>query len=215
MANQWFRMYAEFANDPKVQRLSEIVQRRFIMLLCMKCNGDETLHDDDIVFLLRVSPDEWVETKSILRSKNLIDENNNPVNWAKRQYVSDSSTTRVRACRERKKQNSTSETQMEHEDETRCNVSETPQTRTRPDQNITDQTRARNGFEKNGFGGLVGRFELTEDTLEKLPSVAPGWNAQRLLELYEPHRVKMGRADHPQAAFIGWAKSFTKGMRPS
>ena len=29
----WFRMYAEFATDPKVQMLSEADQRRYIMLL--------------------------------------------------------------------------------------------------------------------------------------------------------------------------------------
>ena len=43
MANQWFRLYAEFAHDPKVQMLSEVDQRRYIMLLCMRCNGDVTL----------------------------------------------------------------------------------------------------------------------------------------------------------------------------
>lgn len=215
MANQWFRMYAEFANDPKVQRLSEVVQRRFVMLLCMKCNGDATLQDGDIVFQLRVSEDEWGETKSILLAKKLIDENNNPVNWDKRQYVSDSSTQRSRDCRERKKQNNQEETSPQHRDATNGNVAATVQTRTRPEQIHNKPDQSENGFEKNGFGGLVGKFELEESTLEKLPSVAPGWNAQRLLELYEPHRKKMGRADHPQAAFIGWAKNFTKGMRPS
>ena len=44
-SQQWFRFYAEFATDPKVQMLSEQDQRRFIMLLCLRCsNGDVTLH---------------------------------------------------------------------------------------------------------------------------------------------------------------------------
>ena len=57
--NQWFRLYSEFATDPKVQMMSEADQRRFIMLLCMRCsNGDETLHDDEIAFQLRISEEE-------------------------------------------------------------------------------------------------------------------------------------------------------------
>ena len=43
MANPWFRLYSEFATDPKVQMMSESYQRRFIMLLCIRCNGDVTL----------------------------------------------------------------------------------------------------------------------------------------------------------------------------
>ena len=113
MANAWFRMYAEFINDPKVQMLSETVQRRFIMLLCLRCsNGDETLQDEDVTFQLRISSDEWLSTKQILLSKCLITADNKPTAWNKRQFVSDSSTPRVAAHRELKKQ--------------QCNVSETP-----------------------------------------------------------------------------------------
>lgn len=100
----WFRMYSEFATDPKVQMLSETDQRRFIMLLCLRCgNGDVTLHDDEIAFQLRISNDEWAATKAVLVSKGLIDNESSPVSWDKRQYVSDSSAARVRAHRERKK----------------------------------------------------------------------------------------------------------------
>lgn len=100
----WFRMYSEFATDPKVQMLSESVQRRFIMLLCLRCgNGDVTLHDDEIAFQLRISNDDWLATKAVLVSKGLIDDDSSPLAWDKRQYVSDSSAARVRAHRERKK----------------------------------------------------------------------------------------------------------------
>lgn len=102
---QWFRMYAEFANDPKVQMLSEVDQRRYVMLLCLRCsNGDVTLHETEVAFQLRISDDEWSKTKEVLLAKNLIDESNSPVGWDKRQYVSDSSAARVRAHRERKKE---------------------------------------------------------------------------------------------------------------
>lgn len=60
MANPWFRMYAEFATDPKVQMMSEADQRRFVMLLCLRCSNDDvTLHDDEVAFQLRISNDEW------------------------------------------------------------------------------------------------------------------------------------------------------------
>ncbi|NMF98407.1 hypothetical protein GPA27_13530 [Aromatoleum toluolicum] len=100
----WFRLYGEFATDPKVQMLSEADQRRYIMLLCLKCsNGDVTLHDEEVAFQLRISGDEWSRTKGVLQAKGLIDENACPVAWDKRQFRSDSSAARVAAHRERKK----------------------------------------------------------------------------------------------------------------
>lgn len=101
----WFRMYAEFATDPKVQMLSEVEQRRFVMLLCLRCsNGDVTVSDDEIAFQLRISSDDAKATKAVLVGKGLIDEAWQPTNWQKRQQPSDSSKSRVSAHRERKKQ---------------------------------------------------------------------------------------------------------------
>lgn len=112
MANQWFRMYHEFATDPKVQMLSEADQRRFVMLLCLKCcNGDVTLQDEEAAFQLRISNEEFAQTKQLLIEKGLIDETLTPTAWDKRQYASDSSAARVRKHREKKKQG--------------CNVTET------------------------------------------------------------------------------------------
>lgn len=105
MSNPWFRMYHEFATDPKVQMLSEADQRRYVMLLCLRCSNEGvTLHDDEVAFLLRISNEEWQATKVVLLAKNLIDEDNLPVNWDKRQFKSDNSTERVRRCRKRKKE---------------------------------------------------------------------------------------------------------------
>jgi hypothetical protein len=98
-------MYAEFAFDAKVQRLSEAFQRRFVMLLCLRCaNGDVTMCDGDVTFHLRISDEEWNETKRVLIEKNMIDADNNIVHYAARQYVSDSSTERTRKYRDNKKQ---------------------------------------------------------------------------------------------------------------
>tara|TARA_R110000803_G_scaffold54076_2_gene110656 strand:- start:80 stop:742 length:663 start_codon:yes stop_codon:yes gene_type:complete len=112
-------MYHEFATDPKVQMLSEVDQRRFIMLLCLKCcNGDVTLQCNEIAFQLRVTEAEWQATKARLIDKGLIDEDGKPEAWDKRQYVSDSSAERVRKHRENKKRYS-------NVTETKCNAVDT------------------------------------------------------------------------------------------
>lgn len=113
MANPWFRMYAEFATDPKVQMMSEADQRRFIMVLCIRCSNDDvTLHDEEVAFQLRISNEEWLKTKAVFLAKNLINEDNTPTAWDKRQFASDSSAERVAKHRAKKKRE--------------CNVTETP-----------------------------------------------------------------------------------------
>lgn len=98
-------MYAEFATDPKVQMLSEIDQRRFLMILCLRCcNGDVTLQDTEVAFQLRVTPDEYAKTKVILTEKGLVGSDNKPTSWDKRQMRSDTSNERVSRFREKLKQ---------------------------------------------------------------------------------------------------------------
>ena len=102
MANPWFRMYSEFAFDHKLQMMTEAEQRRFVMLLCLRCsNGDVTLHDTQIAFQLRISEQDWQATKSVFIAHKLIDSKNNVMNWDKRQFISDSSRERVARYRER------------------------------------------------------------------------------------------------------------------
>ena len=127
MANQWFRLYSEFAHDPKVQMLSEVNQRRLIMLFCIRCNGTVTLQDEQVAFQLRISMDEWLTSKATFIDKNFINNDNEVLNWDKRQFVSDSSAERVAKHRERMKQSS--------------NVTVTPpeQNRTDTEHNITEQ----------------------------------------------------------------------------
>lgn len=104
----WFRMYGEFATDPKVQMLTEAMQRRLVMLFCLECsNGIETFHvterETSIAFALRVSAEEIAATKTLFMAKGFINDDWTLCNWSKRQYVSDSSTARVKAHREKKK----------------------------------------------------------------------------------------------------------------
>jgi hypothetical protein len=107
MANPWFRMYSEFADDSKVQMLSEVDQRRLVMIFCLQCKEHlGTLHETEIAFHLRIMPLELQASKEIFIEKGFIDEKWNVLNWNRRQFLSDSSTDRVRKFR-RKKQDET------------------------------------------------------------------------------------------------------------
>jgi hypothetical protein len=104
MANPWFRMYSEFATDAKVQSMSEAMQRRLMMLFCLRCsNALATLQEDELAFALRLSDEDLAETKTLFVRKGFVDEAWNVRNWDKRQFVSDSSTERSRKHREGKK----------------------------------------------------------------------------------------------------------------
>lgn len=96
MSNPWFRMYSEFSHDPKVQTMSEAMQRRYTMVMCMRCSNDlVTLHETDIAFYLRISEQDLAETKALFITKGFIDSGWNLLNWEKRQMLSDTSNARV------------------------------------------------------------------------------------------------------------------------
>jgi hypothetical protein len=100
--NPWFRMYSEIADDPKVQMMPEAMQRRLVMLMCLKCKGRlGKLSDMEIAFELRIPFPEASETKVLFLTQGFIDEKWDLVNWNKRQFISDSSTDRTRRYRER------------------------------------------------------------------------------------------------------------------
>lgn len=143
MANSWFRLYSEFATDPKVQMLSESDQRRLIMLFCFRCNDNVTLHDEEVTFLLRISNDEWQQTKALFIAKGFINSDNEILNWDKRQFTSDTSKNRVAAYRERKKQESNDNVTLQKRN---SNAIDTEQI-----QNRTDTDKKKSITQKNNF----------------------------------------------------------------
>ena len=101
---EWFRLYGEFATDPKVQSMPEVMQRRLLMLFCLTCN--ETLHtlkDEEIAFALRISEDELADTKQLFMKKNFVDDSWAIVKWDVRQMPSDVSKGRVAKYRANRK----------------------------------------------------------------------------------------------------------------
>lgn len=104
MILEWLRLYAEFATDPKVQSMPEAMQRRLIMLMCLRCgNVLETLQETDISFALRIDETQLAEMKALFVKKGFMDDDWNLLNWDKRQMPSDSSTARVREHRAKQK----------------------------------------------------------------------------------------------------------------
>lgn len=115
MANPWFRMYSEFSHDPKVQMMSEAMQRRYMMFMCLRCsNALVTLHETEIAFQLRISDEDMAQTKALFVAKGFIDDEFNLLNWDKRQFASDTSKTRVSKHRalQKEKQSTTSNTDV-------------------------------------------------------------------------------------------------------
>lgn len=103
MANPWFRLYHEFAHDPKVQMMSEADQRRLVMVFCLRCTETlATLKDEEIAYHLKVKVQELAKSKALFVRKGFIDNDWNVLNWDDRQFM-DSSTGRTRRYRERKK----------------------------------------------------------------------------------------------------------------
>ena len=173
---RWFRMYAEFASDPKLQMLSECYQRRYLMILCLRCsNGDVTLQDVEVAFQLRIDVTEWEKTKAVFVEKNLINEHNQPIAWEKRQFASDSSAERVAAHRARKK------------DE--CNVTVTPPEKEKEKESKKEKEKsnadALDGFDE--FWSIYERKGTKKQAMARWKKLNPSIELQ--LEIYDAARL--------------------------
>ena len=110
----WFRMYADFLNDPKLISLAFEDQRHFIGVLALKCDGAiDDVADGDLLDRI-VAQRLWIDhavirdVKRRLISAGLIDARWQPLAWEKRQMRSDVDATgaeRQRRYREAQKHN--------------------------------------------------------------------------------------------------------------
>lgn len=110
----WFRMYADFLNDPKMIALAFEDQRHFIGVLALKCDGaiDDSADGDllDRIVAQRLWIDHAVirEVKRRLVASGLIDGKWQPLAWDRRQMKSDQDATaaeRQRRYRESQQRN--------------------------------------------------------------------------------------------------------------
>lgn len=119
---KWFRFYTEALHDPKVQRLSPVLFKAWVNLLCLASQeeNDGLLPSvEDIAFTLRIKPSEAESILTQLARAGLIDRADEaspvrdgaatgplagryrPHNWTERQRKSDDVAARVKAYRER------------------------------------------------------------------------------------------------------------------
>lgn len=193
MSYAWFRFYHEFSTDPKIQMLTETDQRRFVMILCLRCcNETVTLHDNQVAFQLRITPEEWLETKKLLMELDLVDDLNQPKNWDKRQFKSDHSKERVEKHRKR--------------------YGNAPDPE--PDSDTYTEPEKKNGFlhASRLVNGV--KYIPSLETCQKLMDITPGWDQNMLIDKYNAWHAGKETPGNPDAAFLGWAKRFTKGQRP-
>jgi len=110
MSMQWFRFYHEVLDDPKVQNLPPEDFKFWVNLLCLACRRNGKIPNlNDIAFGLRMELNACRTVVERLSNAGLIDTLNGGANgyhyavhsWDKRQYKSDTSTTRVKRFRER------------------------------------------------------------------------------------------------------------------
>ena len=95
----WFRMYADFLNDPKLISLAFEDQRHFIGVLALKCDGAiDDVADCDLLDRI-VAQRLWIDhavirdVKRRLIAAGLIDARWQPLAWDKRQMRSDVDAT--------------------------------------------------------------------------------------------------------------------------
>ena len=110
----WFRMYADFLNDPKMIALAFEDQRHFVGVLALKCDGaiddvaDGNLLDRIVAQRLWIDHAIIRDVKRRLVAAGLIDANWQPLAWDRRQMRSDTDSTaaeRQRRYRESRKGN--------------------------------------------------------------------------------------------------------------
>lgn len=100
MPNPWFRMYSEILDDEKVQMMPFEMQRHLLMLFALRCQRPtEKMTESQIAFRLRVDETFLKRCKETFLDHGFIDERWSIVNWGKRQFVSDVSSSRVRKFR--------------------------------------------------------------------------------------------------------------------
>lgn len=102
----WFRVYAEAVDDAKLRQLSFDDRWHFVAMLCLKAQGILDIRDDQqrkAAMTVKLGLDS-VELETVMKrlvTVGLIDKAWKITNWSKRQFISDSSTSRVRAFRKR------------------------------------------------------------------------------------------------------------------
>jgi hypothetical protein len=87
----WFRVYDDFVDDPKVQRLDPCLLKALINLWCLTSANRGVLPPiDEIAFKLRMKPQKAQRVLDRLKADGLFEDDEtgtHPHNWAGRQHL--------------------------------------------------------------------------------------------------------------------------------
>lgn len=191
----WFRMYGEMMDDPKIGTLDDAAFRTWVELLCTACKaedgGNTHLTENDIDWAFRRNARETLQ-KLLQRDLVTVTETGEIVitSWEKRQKKSDSSTDRVRAHRQKAKQDKDS--QEDYQDETL-------------------QKRKGNGLEKrreekNKDTSLDAMFEEFWTAYPKKVSKAAALKAYRKIKPSESLQAEILAAVSRAKTSVDWSK---------
>lgn len=110
MANPWFRLYTEIMDDEKIRLLAFEDRWHYVAILCCKNSGLIDAGDSNAMLMRKLGVKLGLASRELeaallrLEEVGLIDAHTaQPTAWDNRQFLSDSSTSRVKAYRERKK----------------------------------------------------------------------------------------------------------------
>lgn len=111
MANPWFRLYTEIVDDEKMRLLAFEDRWHFVAILCCKNSGMLDSGDAPAMLMRKLGVKLGLQLRELeavllrLSEVGLIySDTAQPLAWDERQFQSDSSTSRVKAYRERMKQ---------------------------------------------------------------------------------------------------------------
>jgi len=175
-------MYTSVVNDPKVQRLSPILFKGWVNLLCIAGENNGQLPGvSDLAFTLRTTERKVQELIKSLSSHGLIVDGK-PHNWDSRQFQSDSSTERVKRFRER---SGNAEETPSEQNRTDTEQKEPP-TPLQGDEGITPKI-AEKAMEiwNHGRGTLPPCKTLTAERRKKIKTRCSSGNAKFLTDLKE------------------------------
>jgi hypothetical protein len=190
------------------------------MLFCLRCLGKpiETFRETEIAFKWRITMQDLAETKALFIENGFIDDTWNVLNWNKRQYVSDSSTERVRQYRERLKQDETLPKQDATEDvtapEQKQNRTDTEQKQKEPELTLLSPTAPKKEIRPEEFANVWNRLRgklpkverFTESRKKKVKTrMNEGLTLERFAEAVENCTTKpFLRGDNDD----GWTATF-------
>ena len=108
---QWFRVYTEIIDDPKIAQMDGESFKIFMFLLAVACEQEKEgvieMSIEDIAWRIRRNVSETLQVVSSLVSSCILTKINDKkysfLNWEKRQYKSDNSSERVRKYRKEMK----------------------------------------------------------------------------------------------------------------